>query len=391
MVQKLEMDMMMDINNDPTVPGATTVAVSQFNLVEEAHTLAGAEGQQVPQIRKYRTRLSFSQSSPGKTPPLYRLCSLMILITTVLPLLYELPWIHNARPSVLGAQASLVKTPRATEGNFKREDTPTDVCNRWSHQSAVVNGTLYVYGGRSIQSAGQTQNTWNNDFLSLPLNEGWDISSPKLKGLPRPSGPPAVSNGYLWHSYDSLFLFGGMYSESPFKPFDPYSLWEYDIKSSSWKEHKDPKTSAGVNSEDGNQPIQQAAEGAGISIPELGRGWYFGGHLDHYTTPGWSIQVARVYLKSLIEFTFPGYRNDAVECLQDGKTAGEHGVWRNITQGGIQNTNTFPNRADGVLVHVPGFGESGIILSLAGGNNETFVSAFGLPPPCRSVAECSSG
>ena len=288
-----------------------------------------------------------------------------------MPMLYELPHINQGRSAFLGAQANLI---RRGGSNAKRENSPTDACNRWSHQSAVVNGTLYIYGGHSISSSGQTQNTWNNDFLSLPLSENWDISNPKLTGLPQPSGPPAMSNGYLWNSYDALYLYGGEVSDQPIKTPDPYSLWEYNIKDSSWNQHKDPKTSVGNNSDGGNQPVQQAAEGAGISVPELGRGWYFGGHLDHYTTPGWSLQVERKYLRSLLEYTFPGYSNDGVESLSGGKTAGDDGVWRNVTEGGIQDTPTFPNRADGVLVYVPGFGNSGIILSLAGGTNTSFVN-----------------
>lgn len=275
----------------------------------------------------------------------------------------------------LGAEASIIRAADTRGNIIKRENTKTAVCNRWAQQSAVVNGTLYLYGGHSITTAGQSQNTWSNDFLSVALTEGWDISAPKLTGLPRPPGPPAVANGYLWNSYNSLYLFGGIVSDSPPKTPDPYSLWEYDVEASAWKQHKNPITSAGNNSDKGNQPIQQAGEGAGISVPGLGRGWYFGGHLDHYTTPGWSIQVARQYLKSLVEFTFPGYTNDGVESLRNGKTAGDDGVWRNVTQGGIQDTNSFTNRADGVLVYVPGYGLSGILLSLAGGTNTSFVGS----------------
>lgn len=275
----------------------------------------------------------------------------------------------------LGAEASIIRAAETRGNIIKRQNTKTAVCNRWAQQSAVVNGTLYLYGGHSISTAGQSQNTWSNDFLSVALAEGWDISAPKLTGLPPPSGPPAVANGYLWNSYDSLYLFGGIVSDSPPKRPDPYSLWEYDIKASAWKQHKNPITSAGNNSDKGNQPIQQAGEGAGTSVPGLGRGWYFGGHLDHYTTPGWSIQTARQYLKSLVEFTFPGYTNDGVESLRSGKPAGDDGVWRNVTQGGIQDTNSFTYRADGVLVYVPGYGTSGILLSLAGGTNESFVSS----------------
>ena len=303
-----------------------------------------------------------------------RLYTLAVLMAALMPIVYEMPFINSSGPSFLGTRAYLIRKG-GINGNFiRRDNSPTDVCNRWSHQSAVVNGTLYIYGGHSISSSGQDQDTWNNDFVALPLTEGWDISAPKLAGLPQPIGPPAVANGYLWNSYNSLFLYGGEVSDSPEATPDPYSLWEYNIKESSWSKHQNPKTSAGNNSDNGNQPVEQAAEGAGISVPELGKGWYFGGHLDHYTTPGWTKQVSRQYLKSMIEFTFPGYTNNGVKSLSGGKTAGADGIWRNITQGGIQDTATFTNRADGVLVYVPGFGDSGIILSLAGGTNTSFVS-----------------
>lgn len=93
-----------------------------------------------------------------------------------------------------------------------------------------------------------------------------------------------------------------------------------------------------------------------------------------WTTPGWSNQIERVYLKSLLEFTFPGHSNEEVDDLKDGKTAGEGGVYRNITEGGLQSTAGFPERADGLLVYIPGFSKEGLLLGLTGGLNETFVS-----------------
>lgn len=156
----------------------------------------------------------------------------------------------------------------------------------------------------------------------------------------------------------------------------PNSVWEYNIGSKSWIEHTDPKTSAGDSAEGDGQSVQRAAEGAGFSVNTLGRGFYFGGHLDDFTTEGWSNQIARVYLKSLLEFTFPGRENNAVESLTDNKTAGTDGVYRNITEGGLQNSGSFPERADGVLVYVPGFGDEGILLGLTGGDNDTFVSSI---------------
>jgi hypothetical protein len=153
----------------------------------------------------------------------------------------------------------------------------------------------------------------------------------------------------------------------------PFALWQYDIPSGSWKQHSNPVTSAGVNAPSNNVAVQRAAEGAGVSVPSLGRGFYFGGHLDAYTTTGWSVQVARVYLQSLLEYTFPGVANDQITALSNGQVAGQDGSYRNITVGGLQSQAGFTARADGLLIYVPGFGDQGILLALAGGTNQTFV------------------
>lgn len=255
----------------------------------------------------------------------------------------------------------------------KRADSPTDACKRWAGQSTVVNGTLYMYGFRTSTDQKQTDNTWTNNFLTLDLTKSWQISSPSLTGLPQPSGPPALSLGSLWGSRTSLWLYGGQYSDKPKASPGPNSVWEYNIGSKQWSEHKSPKSSGGDNAADSGQDIQRAAEGAGFSVNALGRAWYFGGHLDDFTTQGWSNQVTRVYLKSLLEFTFPGFSNNAVNDLRDGKKAGSDGVYRNITEGGLQSTGSFPSRADGLLVYVPGFGDEGILLGLSGGDNDTFT------------------
>ncbi|KAI4122731.1 MAG: hypothetical protein LQ338_005645 [Usnochroma carphineum] len=316
-----------------------------------------------------------------------RLYLLSLLAFIVLPLLYDTRWLGIPGTSVVGARAGVVRSSDPTTEiwpgklRHKRADTNTDVCNRWAGQSAIVNGTVYLYGGHATQEPGQKNDTWTNDFLTIDLTKTWDISAPVVSGLPQPSGPPAVANGYLWNSYDSLYLYGGIVSDHPEAVPDPYSLWEYQIKAGKWVEHSNPKTSKGNNSDGGNQPVQQAGEGAGISVTELGRGYFFAGHYDHYTTPGWSVQVPRFYLKSLLEFTFPGYTNDGVEDLAGGKAAGSDGVWRNVTSGGIQDTAKFQYRADGALVYVPGYGEQGILLSIGGGidDGNSFVSLFRKP------------
>lgn len=80
-----------------------------------------------------------------------------------------------------------------------------------------------------------------------------------------------------------------------------------------------------------------------------------------------------------MEFTFPGHENKDIQSMSDGQTAGSDGAWRNITQGGSQTTAGFPERADGVLLYVPGIGDQGILVGLAGGTADKFVSTALLP------------
>ncbi|KAK4991533.1 hypothetical protein LTR50_001727 [Elasticomyces elasticus] len=310
----------------------------------------------------------------------YRFGMFALLVAVCLPLLQSTPFFGHAAPPAIGVNGGVIKERRTPlEGELidgellRRDNTPTDVCTRWSHQTAIVNGTLYIYGGRATNQSGQKDHQWNNNFLSMDLSKTWQISSPSLTGLTQPSGPPPVANGYLWNSHDALYLYGGEFSDNPVTYPAPFALWEYNLHSSSWIQHNYPVTSAGANSAPDNQSIQRSAEGAGLAIPSLGRGWYFGGHEDYLTTAGWSIQVERIYLQSLLEFTFPGFTNKGVGALSNGKTAGADGVYRNITQGGLQAAAGFTNRADGLLLYVPGFAPDGLLIALGGGTSKTFT------------------
>ena len=119
-----------------------------------------------------------------------------------------------------------------------------------------------------------------------------------------------------------------MFSDKP--PTEPtaFALWEYDIESEEWKE-----SDTSVASNSGSKEIQRAAEGAGVSVPGRSLGFYFGGHLDGYTTEGWSQSTPRVYLKSLLEFDM------------------DKREFRNVTESGLEKAGV-PERADGVLVFV---------------------------------------
>ncbi|KAI1137821.1 hypothetical protein F5Y05DRAFT_419260 [Hypoxylon sp. FL0543] len=307
----------IELASEPTSPVEKKISDGQDSPKRKSSWLSKLASARRPRIK------TASSAPPPTTAGLHRLTMIALLIAIVLPTISY----NNGRKKVEngGADAGVIK--------------PTP--------SVQIHGV-------------------NNDFLTLDLTKSWDISSPALTGLPRPSGPPAVSLGYLWNDLDRLYLYGGEFSDNPVAEPSPVSTWMYDVASSTWSEFQNPKTSAGNYSDPEGVPVQRAAEGAGISVPELGVSWYFGGHLDWATTPGWSNQIGRVYLKSLLEFTHPGYANSGVDSLRSfGAPAG--GAYRNITWGGIQNQDGFTERADGVLVYVPGWGPSGILLGLGGG------------------------
>ncbi|KAI1133800.1 hypothetical protein F5Y10DRAFT_284031 [Nemania abortiva] len=306
---------------------------------------------------------SAATAPPSSIAGMQRFTLIALLIAVMLPAISY----NNGRRIVEmnGADAGVIREPIVRPVLEDRANSPTDVCKRWAGQSAVLNGTLYYYGGRAKTNADQTDNTWNNDFITVDLTKSWDVSSPAISGMPQPSGPPAVSLGYLWNDFDHLYLYGGEFDFPSSTPL-PVSTWMYDIKAATWTESNNLVTSAGEYSDGGGVPVQRAAEGAGVSVPELGLSWYFGGHLDWATTPGWSNQIPRVYLKSLLEFTHPGYSNVQVDSLHNSG-APSSGAYRNITWAGEQNQQGFTERADGVLVYVPGWGPGGVLLGLGGG------------------------
>lgn len=301
-----------------------------------------------------------SDAPPGGGSGVTRFTMIALLIAIIIPAL-------SLRSSAEGNKAPSV----ASAGPItRRDDSPTDVCIRWAHQTAQLDGKVYIYGGQAKKDSESQENNWNNYFLELDLNKDWSTSSPALKGLAVPDGPPEVSLGYLWNDYKNLYLYGGQFSDTPYVEPERESIWKYSIADKEWTEWENPKTSKGNYSTDGDLPVHRAAEGAGVSVPELGKSWYFGGLLNWATVPGWSQQIERVFLKSLLEFTHPNYVNDGVDGLAtEGR---ERGAFRNITRGGVQ-TQDFPERADGSLVYVPGWGEDGVLIGLAGGMVDEFT------------------
>ncbi|GAP84877.2 putative kelch domain-containing protein [Rosellinia necatrix] len=279
--------------------------------------------------------------SAATTPPaamsrIHRFTLVALIIAIAIPTIGYRGGRHKVELG--GVDAGVIREPIIRSSLEDRANSPTDVCKRWAGQSAVLNGTLYYYGGRLSR--------YKRDARALgPASRIPGISLERLR-------PPIP--------------YGGEFDFPSTNP-PPVSTWMYDIASTSWTELQDPRTSAGRYSDAGGAAVQRAAEGAGVSVPELGLSWYFGGHLDWATTPGWSDQVARVYLKSLLEFTHPGYANAQVDSLGHSGAPRPGGAYRNITWAGDQGGDGFAERADAALVYVPGWGPSGVLLGLGGG------------------------
>jgi hypothetical protein len=136
------------------------------------------------------------QQSEGNSSLFSRNSSLMFRLATVALIVASLiPFLRLGSTSAVPLQGveggPVPRHAGRDDGGVilsRQDDTSTDVCFRWAQQSALVNGTLYLYGGQASTEQGQDQNTWNNNFLTLDLTRTWNIAEPSLTRLPSPSG-----------------------------------------------------------------------------------------------------------------------------------------------------------------------------------------------------------
>jgi hypothetical protein len=95
---------------------------------------------------------------------LYRAGLFTIVLALMLPLLQM---ISIAPLSVYGSSIPRASITSVAERStlVERADSQTDVCKRWSGQSAIVNGTLYMYGFRTTTDAQQKSDTWSKPCI----------------------------------------------------------------------------------------------------------------------------------------------------------------------------------------------------------------------------------
>ncbi|GAA5820761.1 hypothetical protein JCM3770_005959 [Rhodotorula araucariae] len=273
----------------------------------------------------------------------------------------------------LGALAAVTVTPLA---NAQSQPQPTP-CQRWSGAVAVANApgtsgngtsaasTLYYYGGQAKLDSSQTDNWWTNALVSLALDQDWATGTPPLTLVEPANGnysfPPAVSLGALWASADgnTLYQWGGQFQDNPSVPPPEARTFAYDIKAGQWS----------VVQTKGD-PVGNAAEGQQAVVPGIGTNgdhmaYYSYGHQDDHTTQGWSNQVARIYLNSMVEFDLGSQ------------------TMRNITSyssNAMSSNSSTPesnplSRADGTLTYVPNLGTNGkgLLVSIGGATQTQYV------------------
>lgn len=108
---------------------------------------------------------STTQTTTISNSKLYRAGLFTIVLALMLPIIQMIsvaPFGVHGSSIPLGSITSVAERSTLVE----RADSQTDVCKRWSGQSAIVNGTLYMYGFRTTTEAQQKSDTWSKWFSS---------------------------------------------------------------------------------------------------------------------------------------------------------------------------------------------------------------------------------
>jgi len=92
---------------------------------------------------------------------------LIALLAVAFPIFYVPLTESRVVPAVAEAGVIIPRTEQLATLPAKRQTTSADVCKRWAGQSAVLNGTLYYYGGNAITTSDQTSNTWSGLRLTM--------------------------------------------------------------------------------------------------------------------------------------------------------------------------------------------------------------------------------
>ncbi|KAF2873284.1 hypothetical protein BDV95DRAFT_593628 [Massariosphaeria phaeospora] len=158
-----------------------------------------------------------------------------------------------------------------------QKDPLKDFCRLFGHQTTVVDRQHYIDGGIANfgplnEASLNYTSTWLRKGDLDDNNEGFPKHSLKTKN----DSVPSVHGGILWADEPNkvIYQFGGEFgSEKP----EEFKLWYYDIVYDTWNV-SDTRASE----------IQRAAWGAGTVAQDRGRGYYYGGHLNNLSVPGYA-------------------------------------------------------------------------------------------------------
>ncbi|KAJ8112971.1 hypothetical protein OPT61_g4795 [Boeremia exigua] len=217
-------------------------------------------------------------------------------------------------------------------GSSYQKDPVADFCRRWGHQTAQVDGRLYIDGGMLDWSTGDANFT-NTALVFSDLNSSTPgLGQPyQYANLSKPSNVPSVSGGILWPDEVNkcFYQFGGAFTNGTPGEF---SMWTYDVILDQW--NKTEKNAAD------DSATQRVAYGAGTHIEGLGLGFYFGGYRSNQTDPSWT--GAAIATADLVRFEYT-----------TGLLSNDSGPEDNI------------GRAEGQMVYLP-ISDSGLLVYFGG-------------------------
>jgi hypothetical protein len=151
-------------DDDISPPKPLAVQALSESIVKDAPSLDITS--KIHSIAMERPKFKGTSSTPPRSfSSLSRVAMIVCFIAVVIPSLLTRP---GKETTIIGADAGVVRPSKDADlfgngfGLDGRDSSLTDVCTRWSHQTANVNGTLYIYGGRAKTSSSQTTDTWSD-------------------------------------------------------------------------------------------------------------------------------------------------------------------------------------------------------------------------------------
>ncbi|KAK4224471.1 hypothetical protein QBC38DRAFT_16208 [Podospora fimiseda] len=228
-------------------------------------------------------------------------------------------------------------------------DPIRDFCRRFGHQSAVVDNRLYIDGGLvNWKPFTASSQNYTNPFLTFTDLKDITKGMPtQYANLSKNATVPSVNGGILWEDSVNkrLYLYGGeSYQFSP----TSFLLWAYDILKNQWDSFGPPT---------GRSAIVPTSYGAGVSVPDRGEAYYYGGLLNNQSVAGWSGP--------------PQASNRMIKYDMDSNS------WSDLT--GPDDVK----RAEGEMVYIP-VGDAGMLVYF-GGSRDLWGNGTFVPQPLDTI------